>query len=99
MRLVLGLIEHDLDGAEDAGLILRDQQGAGAVLDIPGDPAPERQRILQRKRMHEADGSAAVHTVDQDVRKALDLRIRHAGQSPDGIGAGIAAPHRPRQPD
>ena len=55
----------------------------------------ETQESIDGLRFYLNGGSAAVHTVDQDVREALDLRIRHAGQSPDGIGAGIAAPHRP----
>jgi len=49
-------------------------------------PRPERQRLGQRQRMHEAHGGPALDAIDQHPRERLRLSIRHGGQAPDGIG-------------
>jgi len=75
VRLVLGLREHELHGAYDAGAVLGDEKGAGAVGDLASDVAPESRCLLERQREHEAHRCAAFNAVDQDERELVDLGI------------------------
>src|SRR5581483_9277871 len=54
VRLVLGLLEPHLHGADDAAPVLRNDQSAGAALDIGGDAGPELTGLRRRQRVHEA---------------------------------------------
>jgi hypothetical protein len=56
--LVVGLLEHELDRADDADVVLRHEQRALAGRDTGGHAAPERLRLFRRQRVHEADRRA-----------------------------------------
>jgi hypothetical protein len=81
--LVVRLVEHELDGADDADVVLRHEQRALAGRDTGGHAAPERLRLFRRQRVHEADRRAAVDTVDQHVGQRFDLLVVDRFQSPD----------------
>ena len=49
MGLVLALVEHNLDGADNAASILGDQHGASAAFDIGSNAMPKLQRFRQRR--------------------------------------------------
>ena len=75
VRLVLGLGEHELDGADDAGVVLGDQQRAPPRSHVVGDAAPELLRPLRLEGMEEADARVAVDRVDEDARERRDLGV------------------------
>ena len=56
-----------------------------AAMDVVRDPAPECQRLGERKRMHEAHRCAAFDAIHQHLRKAVQLGVGQFGQPPDSI--------------
>jgi hypothetical protein len=87
VRLVLGLVEHELHGAAQAASIGGHEQRAFAPGDALGHPPPECDGAVARQRVHEAHRRAAVDAVDQHARKVIDLRIIervHASHRPRG---------------
>ena len=94
VRLVLGLGQDDLHRADDAGLVLGDEQHALAELDFGGDAAPERERPGHRQRLHEADRRTAVDAVDQQLGERLELLGADRRQTAnDGRGGGRSGRH------
>jgi hypothetical protein len=75
VRLVLRLGEHELDGADDAGVVLGDQERPPPCSDVVGDAPPELLRPLRLEWMEEADARVAVDRVDEDARERRDLCI------------------------
>ena len=75
VRLVLRLGEHELDGADDAGVVLGDQERPPPCSDVVGDAAPELLRPLRLEGMEEADARVAVDRIDEDAREACDLGV------------------------
>jgi len=89
MRLVLGLVQHQLHGAAQTALILGDQQHAFACGDAIRHTAPECDGALARQRVHEAHGLTAVDAVDQHVGQLVDLQVVdhvEASHGPGGCG-------------
>ena len=84
MRLVLGLREDELHGADDAVLVLGDEQGAPARLDVLGDVTPERLRADGLEGVEEADAGVAVDGVDQHLGEGDDLLVADGLESSDG---------------
>jgi len=90
MRLVLGLVQDELHGADDrAGLaVLGDEQDALAARDGTSDAAPERFRAGAVERLHEADRRAAVDDIDEQRRERRSPRRGRAqGERRDGTGS------------
>ncbi len=86
VRLVLGLLERELDGADDAARIFRHQQSAAPAFGVAGDAAPERHGLGQREWMHKAHRRPALDAVDQHQGERLDLAIADAaGQPAHGV--------------
>ena len=83
VRLVLRLREHELDGADDAGVVLGDEQRPPPGLDVGSDAPPERMRALGLERVEEADARAAVDRVDQQLGETRDLGVVDSLQAPD----------------
>ena len=83
MRLVLGLHEDELHGADDAVLVLRDEQGALPRLDVLGDVTPERLSADGLEGVEEADACVAVDGVDQHVGECDDLLVADGLESSD----------------
>jgi hypothetical protein len=76
MRLVLRLIQNDLNGADDvpaASSAASTTRSPRATL--AEHAAPVRLRFGARHREHEADGRATFHAVDQHLAQPLDLAI------------------------
>ena len=84
MRLVLGLGEHELDGPDDARIVLRNEQRPVAGGHVIGDLGPERVRGRRGKRGHEAGRCAVVDAIDQDVDQTVDLGLVDREESADG---------------
>ena len=76
MRLVLGLLQDNLHGADDAGVVFSNQQRPCAPRRILGHPAPEIFGAGDCQRMHETHRRSARHAVNQDISKFADLRFR-----------------------
>ena len=87
VRLVFGKIEDQLHGADDAQRVLGDEERAATINELRRDAAPERGRLVERERTHEAHGRAAVHAVDQDFGQTLDLGVGRRQQA-DGSQPG-----------
>ena len=49
VRLVLRLLDDELDGADDAGAVVGDEENPLAAVDAGGDAAPERRRRAPRR--------------------------------------------------
>jgi len=75
VRLVLRLMENELDGTADAQTILGDEERAGSRRHFLRHTPPKRQGSLAREGLHEADGRAPIHAVQQDTRELLELSI------------------------
>ena len=86
VRLVLGLVEHQLHGAAQALRILGDQQRAFARGHALRHAAPERHRAVARQRVHEAHRRTAFDAVDQHVGELVDLRVIERVQASQGPG-------------
>ena len=87
MRLVLGLVEHQLHGAAQAAHILGDHKGAFPRDHALRHAAPERHSAVARQRLHEAHRRTAFDTVDQYAGEFVDLRVIErvqASQRPGG---------------
>ena len=84
MRLVLRRRKDELHRADDAVLILGDQQHATTLRDIVGKPAPEACGPLSRERQHEAHRGPAFDTVDEDIGQLRDLLLVEARQAANG---------------
>jgi len=75
VRLVLRLMENELNGTADAQTILSDEERAGSRRHLLRHTPPKRYGSLAREGLHEADGRAPIHAVQQDTRELLDLSI------------------------
>ena len=91
MRLIFRLREDELHGADDPGLVLRDENRASAGLDVRREAAPERRRPRVRERQHEADRCPSLDAVHEDVGEAVDV-MRVERVQPFDPAAG-AHPH------
>ena len=90
MRLVLRLLENELDGADDPDLVLRDEQRPPAGDHILGDALPELLRTVWGERVQEAHTGVAVDRVDQDVRESPELRVvDRVESSDDDVGTSL----------
>ena len=95
VRLVLRLGEHELDGADDACVVLGDQQRPPPRRNVVGDAAPELLRPGGLEGMEEADARVAVDRVDEDARERLDLRVVDRVEPPDRRPAAVLTSARP----
>jgi hypothetical protein len=86
VRLVLGQIEHELDGAAYAVLVFGDEQRALTPRHAVRHAAPERERLVPRHRLHEADRRATLHAVQEHIGQACQGRLVHRLQPPDRPG-------------
>ena len=96
VRLVLGLGEHELDRADDAGVVLRNQQCPPPCGNVVGHAAPELLRSGRLEWVEEADARVAVDRVDEDARERLDLRVVGRVEPPDrrpGSRAHVSSVH------
>jgi len=76
MRLILRLSQDHLNGAHDRSRrVFGGEHHSLAARHTRGRAAPERFRLGPGHREHEADGGAALHTVDQHLAQSLDLAI------------------------
>ena len=92
MRLILRLIQNDLNRADDRSRrVFSGEHHALAARHTRGRAAPERLRFGAGHRQHEADGCAAFHAVDQHVAQSLDLAITR--WSADVESEWCPAPH------
>jgi hypothetical protein len=79
MRLVLGLVEHQMHGGAEAMRIFGDQQRALARGQVVRHITPERSGAVAQQRVHEAHRRTAFDTVDQDARSARHRARAGAG--------------------
>jgi hypothetical protein len=87
VRLVLGLFEDHLHGADHALGVLGHQQHAFASRRAVADAAPKGQRAFARQGLHEADGRAAVDAIDQEVGQPLGCGVvQHVDAAQCGVG-------------
>jgi hypothetical protein len=82
--LVVGHVEHELNGAADAPGILSDQDEAAAGGDVDGDASPEGQGVLAGERAHEADGGPACDAVEEHIGEPLKVGLVEGVKSADG---------------
>jgi len=68
MRLILGLCQDDLHGADDrARCVFGSKHDALAACHTRGYIVPIRRRLAAGHWQHEAHGRTAFHAVDEDV--------------------------------
>ncbi len=65
VRLVFWLIENQLNRAHNPPVVFGNQQGTLVTRHAIGHPPPETERPILRQRMHETDGRAAIHAINQ----------------------------------
>jgi hypothetical protein len=76
MRLILGLSQNDLNGADDRAVrVFGREHDAFAARDTFGRTPPECVRLGAGHREHKTDRRATFDAVDQHVAQALDLSI------------------------
>jgi hypothetical protein len=75
VRLVLGLVQHQLDRAAQASRVVGDQQRAFAGGHALRNAAPERHSAVAREGVHEAHRRTAFDAVDQDAGERVNLRV------------------------
>jgi hypothetical protein len=96
MRLVLGLIQNDLNGADDRSrCVLSREHDSLATRYTRGHAVPVRLRFGAGHRKHEADGRATFHAVDQHLAQPLDHAIADGPKTSDlkGVRHFISSTH------
>ena len=79
-----------MHGADDAALVLGDQESPFAGRHTIGHATPERDGLGPLKWMHETDRGAGIDGVDQEISQGVDLGVVDSAQAPDGRVGGIA---------
>jgi hypothetical protein len=93
VRLVLRLLEDELDGADDAVAVVGDEENPLAAVDARGDAAPERLGARRVDRQHEADRRAAFDDVDHQRGERLDVGVGNAREAANGEARRRCARH------
>ena len=88
VRLILGLSQDHLRGADNRSRgVFGAEHDALAARHTRGRAAPECVGLCAGHRQHEADGRAALHTIDQHVAQSFDLALpdRLKTTDPNGV--------------
>jgi len=85
VRLILGLVEDELYGADEAAGILGHEQRSLTPSDSRGDATPEIQCLRHGQGMHEAHRRAAVDAIDQQFGQSPNMLLGDGIQALNGV--------------